>query len=131
MKLGLTVMIGSLTLAGCSSSTLPCNDGNVKDTVFEIITSSIHKAQWAKEGEEQGLIGDYSVTGIKTLSYDEKIDYYTCAASFNFEHSGKPYNKDFTYELSYLEDSGETDIAVYGVNEIKSRILATIMTRGR
>lgn len=130
MKTGLLTILSSLTLAGCSSGTLPCNDEGIKETALEIITAEIRKARYVIESEKDSRLDNYSVSGIKTLSHDKQTDFYTCSANFNFEYDGKNLDKEFTYELSYLEDSDETEVGVYGIDGIKTRIMARVMTAG-
>ena len=131
MKIGLLSVLGALTLTGCTSGTLPCNDGGIKETVLGIITEQIRTARYVIESEENGRLDNYSINGIKTLSHDKQTDFYTCSANFNFDYDEKPYNKDFTYELSYLEDLGETEVSVYETKDIKARIFARIVTGGK
>jgi hypothetical protein len=130
MNIGLLSILGALTLTGCSSGTLPCNDEGIKQTALEIITGEIRKARYVIESEEDSRLSNYSVSGIKTLSHDEQTDFYTCSANFSFEYDGSNLDKEFTYELSYLEDTDNTDVGVYGIDGIKARILAKVMTSG-
>lgn len=126
MKLALLGVIGAFVLTGCSSGTLPCNDGDIKDTVLDIIASNINNAKWAIESQDAERLGNFSIDSIKTISYDENIDFYSCAGTFHYEFDDKPVSNEFTYELSYLEDSGETDIGVYNIDRIKVEMMVRV-----
>lgn len=129
-----TVSISILTaviLTGCGGGTSDCTDSDVKDTVVSIISNEVQKAQWGKELFSKGLVDDLEVTRIKTTDYDEKLDRYTCAASFSFTFKGKEQSKDIQYINSYLEEEGETEVAVYGTDDVKTRMMALGMTMGR
>lgn len=127
MKLALASTITAITLTGCSSGTLPCNNGDIKNTVLDIITTEVRKARYAIESEESNRLNNYSIEGIKTLSHNEKTDFYSCSGKFSFEFDEKSTNKEFTYELSYLEDIDDTEVVVYGISGVKARVLAKVM----
>lgn len=122
MKIGLLTIIGALTLTGCSSGSLPCNDEDIKATALEIIMEDIYKGGWAQKAEADNELGDYSITDIKTLKHDKDTGFYNCSAIFSYRFRNKQYSENFRYELSYLEDSDDTEVAVYGVDKIKSEV---------
>lgn len=127
-----TISMSILTtaiLTGCGG-TSDCTDSDVKDTVVSIILNEVHKAQWGKEIFSKGLVDDFEVTRIKTTDYDEKLDRYTCAATFTFTFNGKEQSKDIQYVNSYLEEEGDTEVAVYGADDVKTRMMALTMTMG-
>lgn len=129
-----TVSIGILSaaiLTGCGGGTSDCTDSDVKDTVVSIISNEVQKARWGKELFSKGLVDDLEVTRIKTTDYNEKLDRYTCAAKFSFTFKGKEQSKDIEYVNSYLEEEGETEVAVYGADDVKTRMMALGMTMGR
>lgn len=129
MKKHLLISILPLALSACSGGTAECNDGDIKDTVKNIIESNILKAVWAQDIYKQGLVTDVEVSAIKTTSYDEKLDFYTCAATFSFNYKDEPQAQAITYELSFLEDKGETEVGVYGVQDIKGKMMGLTMMR--
>lgn len=122
---GVFLIIFSLTvLNGCVGGTSNCTDDDVKDTIVNIVISNVKKAQWGKELFSKGLISDVKVTRIKTIDYNKDLDQYTCSAKLSFKFQGEENSKDIKYINSYLEDEGETDIVVYGVDDVKTRMLA-------
>src|SRR5690606_32582889 len=103
-------------LTGCGGGTSDCTDSDVKDTVVSIIANEVQKARWGQELFSKGLVDDLEVIRIKTTDYDEKLDRYTCAATFSFTFKGKEQSTDIQYVNSYLEEEGETEVAVYGAD---------------
>lgn len=116
-----------LSLAGCSGGTAKCNDGTVKQTVMSIIESNVQKAVWGKELYDKSFVSNTSVSNIKTTSHNDELDSYTCAAQFDFEFKGKSQSVPVTYELSYLEDQDDTEVSVYGVDDVKSKMMSLAM----
>jgi hypothetical protein len=123
-------MLATAILSGCGGGTSDCTDGGVKDTVVSIISNEVQKAQWGKEMFAKGLVEDLKVTRIKTTDYNEKLDRYICEASFSFTFKGNEQSKDIQYVNSYLEEEGETEVAVYGADDVKGLMLGLAMMGG-
>ena len=123
-----TVLAG--LLSGCGG-TASCNDGDVKETVAQIIDEQVKTAVWGRELFENGRIEGFDITDVKTTDRNETLDTYTCEATVEFEFDGKPQSKPIQYELAYLEDNGDTDVTVYGADDVKIRLMALAMTGGR
>ena len=124
-------VLAAAILTGCGGGTSDCTDSDVKDTVVSIIANEVQKARWGQELFSKGLVDDLEVIRIKTTDYDEKLDRYTCAATFSFTFKGKEQSTDIQYVNSYLEEEGETEVAVYGADDVKTRMMALGMTLGR
>lgn len=119
-----------LVLGGCSGGTSDCADGTVKDTVLSIIESNIKSAKWARQAFDKGLVDDIELTNIKTVNYQENIDRYSCEATYRFTYKGHEASRDIEYVNSFLEEEGETEVAVYGVDDVKALLMGAIMTKG-
>ena len=115
-------ILGVVALSGCSNA-LTCNDSDAKSQVLEIIDSHLGNARWYQE-MKPGL-GKRSISGISTTQKNKDLGRYTCSATYTFEYKGKEREKEFSYELKYLEDKGESEILV-DVNTVK----ALYMTAG-
>lgn len=117
----------ALLLVGCSGGTANCNDSTVKQTAISIIESNIQKALWGKDLYDKGLVSNSEISSVKTTSNDKDLDTYTCAANFGFDFKGNPQSIAVTYELSYLEDQGDTEVSVNGVDAVKTKMMALAM----
>lgn len=117
-------------LAGCSGGTLDCSDVITKETVVDIVVSNIQTAVWGREAFDREILSNFDVTNIKTLGYDDATDRYHCAASLDFELKGNPKSFDIEYVNSYLEEAGDTEVAVYDINDIKGKLLFMVAATG-
>ena len=120
-----------VSLGGCSTGTSSCTDSDVKDTVINLVTGELKKAVWGREAFDKGTLDNLRLSRIKTAKYDEDLDQYTCNASFLFDVKAKTREQDIRYVNSYLEDEGDTEVIVYGANDVKNRIMATVIAMSR
>lgn len=127
MRYRLFLILLTTALASCSDGVDTCTSSNVKDTVIEIIESNIKKAVWGKELFDQQKVKKLSLSKIKATDFDEQLQRYECEASFNFDFGGNEKTVDVKYVLSYLTEEKETEVAVYGVDEIKSLMMGLAM----
>ncbi|CAC9611728.1 hypothetical protein [uncultured Gammaproteobacteria bacterium] len=124
-KIGIIILI--TVLSGCGGNTLECNDSTAKEAVLNIILSHVAKARWGREMMPN--VSDTVIYNIKTLSYDEELDTYMCASKYSFNYKGNEYSKDIQYKLSYLEDIKDTEVAVFDIKAIKSKMMVAAMYR--
>lgn len=117
-------------LAGCSGGTLDCSDSVTKETVVDIVVSNIQTAVWGREAFDREILGNFDVSSVKTLEYDDSTDRYYCAASLDFELKGNPSSLDIEYVNSYLEDEGDTEVAVYDIKKIKTDLMFKVASSG-
>ncbi len=109
-------VLSVIALAGCSNA-LTCNDSDAKTQVLEVIDSHLETARWYQDMKPD--LGDRNISGINTTEEDEDLGRYSCSATYTFEYKGRTKETEFSYDLKYLEDQGESEVLV-DVNTVKS-----------
>ena len=109
-------ILSVMALAGCSNA-LTCNDSDAKTQVLEVIDSHLENARWFQDMKPS--LGDRSISGISTTEKNEDLGRYSCSATYTLEYKGKTKEAEFSYDLRYLEDEGESEVLV-DVDTVKS-----------
>jgi hypothetical protein len=122
----MTVLVTVVTmcnLTGCGGVS-ECNESQTKETALNIIDTNLSKAVWYQQMKAN--ITDAKISEISTMSKDEELEKRSCSGTYSFNYKGKNYEKDFEYELKYLEDEDSTMVSV-DVETIKQRVMAIAM----
>lgn len=113
-------------LAGCGGAAR-CNDSQVKETIVQMVDNQVKDAVWAQDMFDKGWISNIELTDIKTTSHDTELGSYSCEAQYHFDYRGHPQAKVLSYDLTYVEDRKDTQIEVYGIEAIKTRMMTLAM----
>jgi len=110
----LYVVVLPFALTGCWSRTPDCGDGATLDlldqAVFERVEKYAEASGRANSDEFSAIADTYSISNIRTLSYDDRIDSYRCDARITYEFRGKERSVDFGYRVDTEQGSGEAMI---------------------
>ena len=117
----LFMLIIVATLSGCDSATPKCNSDDARELVINIALEQIDKQITAmKNSQLSGLvpkdIGNIklSVSNVRTMSHDSKLDIYQCAADLEFSTNNR--RLPITYSIQKTDDdNGQFYINVYGL----------------
>jgi len=99
----------TIALAGCGSK-IDCNDSNLKQIAIQLIQDRMEQAVWYREIKAALTLP--SLVDIQTIRKNEETKQSTCRANYSFQYNGKQRNVPVEYSLSYLEDSGNTQVAL-------------------
>jgi antitoxin component YwqK of YwqJK toxin-antitoxin module len=116
----LLVPLLALGLTACKGK-VDCNDGSVKEDALEIIQSNLDKAVWYNE-MKLAITGTSTLENIKTEHAAESGKRAECSATYLMTYNGKERSFNVEYELAYLEDKKETDVAV-GIGAIQGGLM--------
>ncbi|WP_410497719.1 toxin-antitoxin system YwqK family antitoxin [Chitinibacter sp. S2-10] len=118
---GLLCLPAVLLFSGCFSS-VDCNSSDAKDTALRVIANELDKAAWYQD-VKLALEGTPLLEDIKTISKSDSPKAVVCQANYSFTYNGKPHSINVDYDVSYLEDKGDIEVAV-AANDLKSRLIA-------
>ena len=113
----------SFTLAGCSSGTPGCADGETLDLIDQAVFEDVERraARPRADKEEFREVAEtYTLSNIRTERFDESIDSYQCNARITYVFKGRERSVDFGYRVDTEQASGETMI------EYENRMLEPI-----
>lgn len=122
-----TAVLSTSLLVGCGG-TKSCNDSTTKDIVLSIINEQLSKAAWGRDILNNGHLTEVDIESVKTVSRDNETDTYQCEATFVYKYKGNDDQYGISYRTSWLEDKSDTEVTLYHVDDIKSRILARALT---
>lgn len=94
------------------SKTPKCGDEIVQAKLLTTIKDMNMKSSSFDEATWKSM--NYNITDMRTLSYDDKIDAYECAANINMTAFGEKLSSPITYRVSKL-DNGDMYIEMHGV----------------
>lgn len=113
-------------LAGCGK-TASCNDAAIKKTVVMLIEEQVKATVWGREIFEKGYVNGFELTGVKVSAHDKELGTYMCEANTEVKFNGKNQLIKTKYGLAYMEDKNDTEVTVYGIDDIKTRLMVLAM----
>ena len=113
-KVVLKVLLLPIILAACSPGTPDCADAATLDlldqAIFEDVEKYTEASSRANTDEFRAIAETYSISNIRTLNYDDRIDSYRCDARITYEFRGREWSVDFGYRIDTEQGSGEAMI---------------------
>lgn len=102
-------LLVTLALAGCGSK-IDCNDSELKKLAIQIIQERMANVVWYKQASH--ALTPANLTDIQTISKNNETKQGACKANYTFEYNEKQRQIPIEYSLSYLEDSGKTQVSL-------------------
>lgn len=107
----LSILALTAGLSACSGATPDCSSGETHELVFEITKDELANAVGRETADSFSL----SLDMVRTLSRDEDVGYFECAAEMTLEMEGRSETAPIEYTVTPTDDREHFYVEVFGL----------------
>lgn len=113
MKMYKTLCVATavLGLAACSGGTANCSSTETQELVFDITKDELANLY----GQETANAFSFSLDMIRTLTRDEDVGYFECAADLTFTVENESESAPIEYTVTQTDDKKHFYVEVFGL----------------